>query len=197
VLLAGSELLVVGTFDPAKGITGTVTGYSPEGARRYTFAGGQPGALPFLPRLVAYHQVRAMQEEDVPDVAAIKELALEHSFVTDHTSLVLTLAAREFTPNSPGDPRMTMDQQCCGNTSGAPSTSASGGGGGGWWPFGRSSSDASSEAMTDADGRNDLGARPTAATGPPVPTSTPAVPGPGPALVVLALIAIALLLRRR
>lgn len=115
VLFAGSELLVVGTYDPARGISGAITGWSPAGERRSTFDGSVPADLGFLPRLVAYQQVRELQAQEDADgptastTARIVELALEHGFVTDHTSLVLTLPPREAREFVASDGRETME----------------------------------------------------------------------------------------
>jgi hypothetical protein len=197
VLFAGSELLVVGTFDPARGIAGSITGWSNEGERRFGFDGGTPRSLAFLPKLVSYHRVRALQEEDVPDIAAIKELALKYSFVTDHTSLVLTLPERDVRQR----PMMEATESCasCG-----------------------SSQASSSSAVTSPPGgpvasQMDTSGRPSAPPGMPdnkgpmTPESssrtpndassimepTARVPGPGLAAILFGLAALALVARRR
>lgn len=99
VLFAGSELLVVGTFDPnLTSVDATVDATSPEGARTYEISEpiGEEQAS-FLPRLVAYHQVRELQTRldaqghDPALVENITRLSLEHGFVTEQTSLVVTL----------------------------------------------------------------------------------------------------------
>ena len=202
-LFAGSELLVVGTYDPARGIRGDVTGWSSEGARRYTFGGGEPGDLPFLPRLVAYHEVRALQEQEDAEgptgatTARIKELALRHGFVTDHTSLVVTLPQRDLRGGlaAEGDARLFANDgsgphanSCPGCTS--VSTTGGGNSGGGWWPFGGRSAESSSDAMQSAGGAHGT---PTAHGEAPEAQ----VPSPGVALVALALAAAALLAARR
>lgn len=191
VLFAGSEMLVVGTFDPARGIRGTVTGLSPEGPRSYQFQGEPQGGLAFLPRLAAYQEIRALQEREdasaasATDVARVKELALAHGFVTDHTSLVLTLPPREARPFTAGATAPAGDTASTGTTAPASAPSRS------WWPFGGSaSSDASSSAP--------MVATPTSATpNGGAPTSAPAVPGPGVALLLVALAALALARGRR
>lgn len=211
-LFAGSELLVVGTFDPKRGISGTVTGWSPEGERRYDFDGGAPAALPFLPRLVAYQEVSKLQEQEYAGegtsatTARIVELAERYGFVTDHTSLVLTLPAREWrefqpTPMEPnGDVRARSvsgsaapSSGCASCTSVAPSSADSAGAssGGGWWPF-SSKSSSSEEGMTTTDVAYEHDAN-----APPSPTAEPAVPGPGFALVVLAIVGAAFVAARR
>lgn len=194
-LFAGSELLVVGTFDPAKGIRGTVSGWSPEGARRYAFDGGESASAPFLPRLVAYHEVRKLQEQEYAGEATratkarIVELGERYGFVTDHTSLVLTLEPRElraFDATASGDGRLSTDassDRCAGCTA-TPAVDASSGGG--WWPF-RSPGRDDSAAPESPAAREQAPGAPTDAQ----------VPGPGAALVALAAIAAALVLARR
>ena len=193
ILFSGSELLVVGTFDPARGIRGDVTGVSPEGARSYAFAEGTRASLPFLPRLVAYHEVRMLQEQldaegsNATAVARIVELALAHSFVTDHTSLVVTLPPRDMRETRPaGDPSVLMSDapSSARNASGAPATTV---------PV------AGSQPMaTDSAGSWSPTSAPTptraAGSG---PTAEPQVPGPGVALVLVAVAALALALRKR
>ncbi|HVM45315.1 MAG TPA: vWA domain-containing protein, partial [Candidatus Thermoplasmatota archaeon] len=195
VLFAGSELLVVGTFDPARGIRGTVTGWSPEGERRYAFEGGGGAALGFLPRLVAYHEVRRLQEQEDADgataatTARIKEIAMRHGFVTDHTSLVLTLPprdAREWTVNE-ANARATADGGSCSGCP-APTMPVATRSAPGWWPFSSASSDSAGE-LSGTGGGN-------------APPSThaqdqAAVPAPGVGLVVLLAAGVALALARR
>lgn len=190
ILFGGSELLVVGTFDPAWGIHGNVTGVSPEGERRYAFAGGESAPLGFLPRLVAYHEVRMLEEQleaeggNETAIARVVELALEHGFVTDHTSLVVTLPPRELREFTPTAQPWQTDASGAPVPTAAPTTTAPQGTR--WSPF-----DSTSEAS--ADGR--MIASPTANG--PAPTSEPQVPGPGAALVVLAVVAAALVVARR
>lgn len=99
VLLAGSELLFVGTFDAQMDrLRGNVTATGPDGLRVYPFdvAVDENGPT-FLPRLVAYQQIRALQDEIAAQgelqelVDQVLELSLEHGFVTDYTSLVIAL----------------------------------------------------------------------------------------------------------
>ncbi|HUR70155.1 MAG TPA: VIT domain-containing protein [Candidatus Thermoplasmatota archaeon] len=202
VLFAGSELLVVGTFDPAKGISGTVQGWTTDGARSWAFDGGDPASLPYLPRVVAYHRVREMQEEDAPDVAAITALAIASSFVTDHTSLVLDVPARTWDGEAWAVDDRSADG-CGGNCSMARS----------YAPWSTSGMETPSDPVptaayvvtdstTDVDGRyamHEIAASPPAhGSEAPVPaTAAPQVPGPGVALIALAVAAIALTLRRR
>lgn len=105
-LFAGSELLVVGTFDPGLAVvSGRVTGVAPDGPRSYSFAFPVEDCdAEFLPRLVAYHTIRDLQDRIDAEgqraewVGELRRLALEHGFVTDYTSLVLTLDPREIRP---------------------------------------------------------------------------------------------------
>ncbi len=106
LLFAGSELLVVGTFDPnLTRLDARVNATSPDGAATYEISEpiGEEQAS-FLPRLVAYHKVRQLQDRldaqgaDPQLTEEITTLALEHGFVTDQTSLVLTL------PRHPDEP---------------------------------------------------------------------------------------------
>lgn len=102
ILFAGSELLVVGTFDPAlQQLRATVTGRAPDGPRTYNVSEPiAPAAASWLPRLVAYQEIRRLQELIAAEgarqawVDQVKALALKHGFVTDYTSLVVTLEAR-------------------------------------------------------------------------------------------------------
>lgn len=112
ILFAGSEVLVVGTFDPALGLGNvTVTARAADGERVFHVA-PQPAAgnVSFLPRLVAYERIRQL-EDSISAAGASPalanestKLALEHGFVTDRTSLVVTLAPRELRAQSAGDP---------------------------------------------------------------------------------------------
>lgn len=104
ILFGGSELLAVGTFPATLSrLTGTVAALAPDGPRSYRI--DQPLAdaerAAFLPRLWAYHEILRLQGlidaegAKAAWVAELKALALKHGFVTDHTSLVVTLAARQ------------------------------------------------------------------------------------------------------
>lgn len=188
ILFGGSELLVVGTYDPALGIHGDVTGVSPEGERRYAFAGGETAPLPFLPRLVAYQEVRMLEEQldaepgNQTAIDRVVALALEHGFVTDHTSLVVTLPPREMREFTPTPQPWQTDASGMPVPSATPTTTAPQATR--WSPF---------ESDATADGR--MITSPTmAGSG---PTSEPQVPGPGAALVVLAVLGAALLVARR
>lgn len=130
VLFAGSELLVIGTFPPSlEVLRGTVTARSAEGLRNYTFAVPVTEAenAPFLPRLVAHQEITRLQEvldtggHDASLVDAIVDLALAHGFVTDHTSLVVTLPAREVRPF---DPELTWEESARWDADGASDASA-------------------------------------------------------------------------
>jgi uncharacterized protein YegL len=197
VLLAGSERLVVGTFDPALGMGSvTVRAVAPDGPRSWTV---EPQAAPdatWLPRLVAYQQVRALQDAldagDAPTDAGTKlrDLGLAWHFVTDETSLVLAL-----------EPAPTSPPPCDCRMEGAPTATSD------------STSSGSAYRATDASTASP-GPRPASATpaGSPVtptafaspqaqepPERAPSaqVPGPSVALVLVGLAAVALLARRR
>lgn len=187
ILFAGSELLVVGTYDASKGpLRATVAARAPDGQRSYQVNATDGAALPFLPRVVAYHAILRIQdlidaEGERPEWAAeVTRLGLQHGYVTDYTSLVVTLEPRAScaqcaTPTS--DARILAD-----TTGNAWSSS-------GW--------DASTTSLTTGS------AAPTATTASPTtfsaPTNapTPKVPGPGVGLVALAAVAAALVLARK
>lgn len=104
ILFAGSELLVIGTFDPAlQRIEATVRAQGPDGPRAYNVSVplADAEAAGWLPRLVAYQEIRRHQEliaaegERAEWVQGIKALALKHGFVTDYTSLVVSLEHRD------------------------------------------------------------------------------------------------------
>lgn len=158
ILFAGSELLVVGTFDPNRtSIDATVDATSPEGAKTYEVSEpiGEEQAS-FLPRLVAYHQVRALQDQVDAEGASpelvedITRLSLEHGFVTDQTSLVLTLSRHASQPEG----NVTMEAEDGGDgehaheggDSAAADSGASGGGGG------APAAPSSGQQHADADG---------------------------------------------
>jgi uncharacterized protein YegL len=132
VLFAGSELLIVGTFPgELKRITGTVSAIAPDGPRTYAFDAAVPtaGAPQVLPRAVAYHRIMTLEDARAAESSAatdklLLELALKHGFVTDLTSLVVTVAAREFVPVPLGSHWMDAD-----SAGGAPLPSWSGSGG--------------------------------------------------------------------
>ncbi|MDX1611087.1 MAG: VIT domain-containing protein, partial [Candidatus Thermoplasmatota archaeon] len=102
VLFQGSEILIVGTFN-ATGqdrLTGNATMVGPEGNLTIPFEETirhEQAAASYLPRLVAYHQVRQLEDEldargtDEALEASIAEIATHHGFVTSQTSLVLSL----------------------------------------------------------------------------------------------------------
>lgn len=107
ILFAGSELLIVGTFDAElDSIEGVVAGRAPDGARRYEFGESVADAkgVPFLPALVAYHEIAHFQERISAEgerqdwVERVTSMALEHHMVTDYTSLVVTLPERASRP---------------------------------------------------------------------------------------------------
>lgn len=108
-LFAGSEMLVVGTFDANMSeLTATVSAQTPDGARSWNITETvQPGEAGYLSRLVAYHRLQALEDqieakgghnETIED--EIRQRALEHGFVTDYTSLVLTLPRSVPTPGA-------------------------------------------------------------------------------------------------
>jgi hypothetical protein len=127
VLFAGSELLVLGRFDPGlRQLTGNVTAQAPDGARRYAFHApvlGE-GDAGVLPRLVASEEIRHLEdliaaEGAHPDwVQRITDLAVRFGFVTEYTSLVVTL---------PPEARPVFANQCA--ACGAVASNASGAGG--------------------------------------------------------------------
>jgi hypothetical protein len=108
VLFAGSELLVLGTFDPAlTHLNATIEARTQDGPVTWErqHAIGQDDWATFLPRVVAYHRLQALQDRidaqagDTDElVAQATQLSLEHGFVTDHTSLVLSLPEAEPDP---------------------------------------------------------------------------------------------------
>jgi len=98
ILFSGSELIVVGTFDPTlDAISGTVHAESADGPVEAPFSIPVDAAAdhPFLQRLVVSQRIRDLEDRlaagDTTAEAPLKALALEHSFVTDLTSLVLLL----------------------------------------------------------------------------------------------------------
>lgn len=196
VLFAGSELLVVGTFDAAKGMPdATVTAQAPDGARSYTT---KPvvATAPFLPRLVASQRIHALEATIDAEgarqewVDEVKQLALRWGFVTDYTSLVLSLEPRTAPPTATTPTSATPMP--------APTTAGSN----------------ASGAMVVADQASPYpydAVNAGATRGAPVPTSTtwassapvgstpasPAVPGPGAWMLVVALAAALLVARKR
>lgn len=193
ILFAGSELLVVGTFDPAKGpLRATVTARAPDGERSYQVE-SRDASLPFLPRVVAYHGIQRLQdliqaEGERPEWAAeVTRLGLQHGYVTDYTSLVVTLEPRAgcgdctFSPTvvndvggADADGRVTLDSAA---TRSGWSTST-----------GLSSGSAAPTATTTAEMRAYEGGQ---------AAPTPRVPGPAPVLVLAVLALAAVLLRRK
>lgn len=181
VLFAGSELLVLGRYDPAQGHPmGNVTARAPDGPRAYATGPARetPGA--WLPRLVAYHEIRRLQEligvEGArPEwVERVTSLALEHGFVTDHTSFVLTLDPR----GTPTVPASGTDQAM--RVSSTPWTSAT---------------PVATAPTTTTVWMSDTGGTGASSQGPGAPAAE--VPGPGAALVALAALGAVALTRRR
>ena len=193
ILFAGSELLVVGTYDPAKGpLKATVTARAPDGPRSYALDAKDAPGLQFLPRVVAYHHIQRLQdliaaEGERPEWAAeVTRLGLRHGYVTDYTSLVVTLEPRDPCPNC-AIPVMETDGRGTDQATTA-------------WSLTDSSGSAPASTRAGVSG---LGGAPTTSTTTmPPPTSggpdapTPRVPGPGAALVALAVVAAALLASR-
>lgn len=190
VLFAGSELLVVGTYDLALGMpTATVRAVSPQGARNWTVSPHEAAGAAWLPRLVAYQQARELTTIlEVGDLAAgqrnaLRDIGLEWGFVTDETSLVLAL-----------EPQAAPDScNACFRVHNVSVTNAG------------AAPQATSYDLSSGDPRVDL--KPTtvvsatpadtgdAAPAASSPTPAPKVPAPGLALAVVALAAVALLAR--
>lgn len=197
ILFAGSELLVLGTFDPAKGITGTVRATAPDGAREYALPQAEDARTGLLPRVVAYHEIRRLQDLIGAEGARaewtdeVTRLGMEHGFVTDYTSLVLTLEPRQpgaVTPQGQG----TWDATTA-NGSGAVRTDAASSGGSGW-------SGVMGRLLGGQEASSSAAGAPVPTTTSPgggAPTPSASVPGPGAALVVAALAAAVLLARGR
>ena len=199
VLFAGSDLLVVGTYDATRGPPrGNVTARAPDGLRAYPTPEPQEGGA-WVGRLAAYHEIRRLQEligvegARAEWVERVTALGLQHGFVTDYTSLVVTLEPRAApgapTP-APGDARALT----VADASGSPATGA---------PM-RSAPTATPAAPTSqpppgtpgpagGDRRDDAQAFRSR------DAPAPEVPGPGAALVAaaIALAALALASRRR
>lgn len=109
-LFAGSEMLVVGRFDPGlEHVNATVRAEARDGAHAWNVSEPVEEDGPsYLPRLVAYQRIRALEAKRAasgpdPEIEReIEQLALEHGFVTEETSLVLALPSR--TPNATDGP---------------------------------------------------------------------------------------------
>lgn len=109
-LFAGSEMLVVGTFDPSLDeLEAHVAARTQDQEHNWTVT--EPvldDENPHLERLVGYQRLQALEDRIEADGGnetleeQAKQIALEHGFVTDHTSLVLTLPP-SWTPNATGD----------------------------------------------------------------------------------------------
>lgn len=198
VLFSGSEMVVVGTFEPGlERLSGTVTATTSTGPRVFTFdepvtASGQHA---FLPRLVAATQIHAWQQqvdadgEDPQTVDAVTDAALLFGFVTDYTSLVLTLPegaplVREWDGTT--DAAESADGWGGASAPASPPATPAETAPGGWGRDGASGGDGGdgSTGGRDDGGELDL---------------TEPVPGiaAGPLLALLALAAIVTMLRRR
>ncbi len=103
VLFVGSELLVVGRFPASmERLAAEVSATAADGERSYQLS--EPvqsrGGADHLVRLFAYSRISELEDLIAADgqhaawVDEITDLAVEHGFVTDYTSLVLTLAKR-------------------------------------------------------------------------------------------------------
>ncbi len=115
-LFAGSELLILGTFDPempslrasleAQAPNGTVSWELDEPIRHENAT--------HVPRTVAVHRLHALQDRlsahgsNATLEREARELALEHGFVTEHTSLVVTLPPRNGSHEEDATPNRTL-----------------------------------------------------------------------------------------
>lgn len=192
-LFAGSELLVVGTFDAARGMQpGVVTAQGPDGPRSWTDLPVAATDAAFLPRLVAYQRVHALQETLDAEGATIAmtdeltKLAMQWSFVTDVTSLVLALEPRETaaTP-APAQGGSTMAVSYDSAGSAAPAS------------YPATVPTATTSSPSPANGGFDARSGPVAGTAATPSPPAAKVPAPGLGLVVGALAAVALLLAAR
>jgi Mg-chelatase subunit ChlD len=99
VLFAGGELLYVGTFDPNRTtLEAQVTARDDQGRRSWNVSEAvEETNASYLPDLVAYQRIQALEDQIQAEGgnATLEEraleLALEHGFVTDQTSLVVDL----------------------------------------------------------------------------------------------------------
>jgi len=105
ILFSGSEVLFVGRFGDLERIRGTVTAEAPDGPRSYTFDVPVTDGPGYVERVVAYHEIQDLAARIDAGEAGLRDplvdRALRHGFVTDHTSLVLTMEARPFDPTLP------------------------------------------------------------------------------------------------
>jgi Mg-chelatase subunit ChlD len=103
VLFAGGELLYVGTFDPnATRLDARVDARGPQGSHVWNVSEPVDDEGPaHLADLVAYQRIRALEAridaEDGNETLEdrVRQLALEHGFVTEQTSLVVDLPHRD------------------------------------------------------------------------------------------------------
>jgi hypothetical protein len=148
-----------------------VTARAPDGPRAYALPQPEKAGA-WLGRLVAYHEIRGLQEtigaegERADWVARVKELALEHGFVTDYTSLVVTLEPR----GRPAMPEQDAARAVTLSTTGAPSV-------------------ATPVALSPAVGQPSAPSQDASFRGRAEATPSAQVPGPGAALLVLASLA--------
>lgn len=193
ILFAGSELVVVGTYDASKGpLHAVVTARAPDGARSWNATSTPASDVAFVPRIVAYHEIRALQDligaegESPGLVQQVVDLGVKHGFVTDHTSLVVTLDARPACADC-AMPLMLGTMESSADSSGrAWSVTPSG------WTGSANAPGAPPTAPTATTTATTRSFEPPSGASP-----TPKVPGPGLALVALGLLAAALVLRRR
>lgn len=103
VVFSGSELVYVGTFDPNRtSLNATVSAFGgSEAIHANVSAAVEDEGPDYLPRLVGYHRVRALEDridaeggnETLEREAT--ELALRHGFVTERTSLAVDLPRQQ------------------------------------------------------------------------------------------------------
>ncbi len=97
VLFQGSELLATATFVPTEHLTGNVSGTAHDGPRQYSIDHAVGAGGDHLARLVIAQRIQHLQaiiEADGEGAALVDEvtrLGLEWGFVTDYTSLVVSL----------------------------------------------------------------------------------------------------------
>lgn len=110
VLFADSELVFVGTFDAnLTELAAQVTARGPDTSHAWNLTSPVEGQGPsYLSDLVAYQRIQALEDRIQAEggnqtlVDEVTALALEHGFVTDHTSLVVDLP-RQPPADAPAD----------------------------------------------------------------------------------------------
>ncbi len=112
ILYAGSELLLLGTFPAdARWLNATVHAQSSQGPVTHELEHkiARDDKAIDVGRLVAYHRIRTIQDTldahgaNETLVEQATQLALDHGFVTDHTSLVLDLPEQDIHAGSDAD----------------------------------------------------------------------------------------------